>query len=70
MSYIFTIIFISKLVLVEMASLLGIQNQIQAVCALKSPDKTMVDPTVDFHCGFNIKLCNQTRNYVTKMTVA
>ena len=31
MAYIFTIIFISKLVSVEMVSLLGIQNQIQAV---------------------------------------
>ena len=34
MAYIFTIIFISKLVSVEMACLLGIQNEIQAV-ALK-----------------------------------
>ena len=32
MAYIFTIIFISKLVSVEMACLLGIQNEIQAVC--------------------------------------
>ena len=33
MAYIFTIIFISKLVSVEMACPLGIQNEIQAVCA-------------------------------------
>ena len=37
MAYIFTIIFISKLVSVEMACLLVIQNEIQAVCTVKAP---------------------------------
>ena len=36
MAYIFIIIFISKLVSVEMACLLGIQNEIQAVCMAMS----------------------------------
>ena len=38
MAYIFTIIFISKLVSVEMACLLGIQNEIQAVWQAASKD--------------------------------
>ena len=39
MAYIFTIIFTSKLVLVEMACLLGIQNKMQALWAVKTKKK-------------------------------
>ena len=50
MAYIFIVIFISKLVSVEMAWLLGIQNKIQAACPY------MLEQAKNLHYGINVIL--------------
>ena len=66
MAYIFTIIFTSKLVSVEMACLLGIQNEIQAVCKRSVRRTKILSSSLSQFLSWKLKIRRALFQFSTK----